>query len=76
MLTAVEAAEAAHRGREAAEAEARRAREETARARRELAEEAARVRADAEAEVARVGRLAPDIAVQVISPGEALNVTR
>jgi hypothetical protein len=39
MFTAVEAAEAAHRGREAAEAEARRAREETARARRELAEE-------------------------------------
>jgi hypothetical protein len=62
MLAALEAAEAADRGREAAEAGARRAREETAQARRELAEEAARARADAEAAVARAGRQAAEAA--------------
>ena len=62
MLAALEAAEAAHRGREAAEAEARRAREETAQARRELAEEAARARADAEAAAARADRQAAESA--------------
>jgi hypothetical protein len=62
MLAALEAAEAAHRGREAAESEARRAREETARAGRELAEEVARARADAEAAGARADRLAAEAA--------------
>jgi hypothetical protein len=59
LLAALEAAQTAHRGQEAAEAEARRGREETAQARRELAEEAARARADAEAALARAGRWPP-----------------
>ena len=62
MLAALEAAEGAHRGREAAEAEARRAREETVRARRELAGEVARARADAEAAAGRADRLAAEAA--------------
>ena len=60
MLAVLEAAQAAHRGREAAEAEARRGREETAQARRELDAEAARARADAEAALVRADRLAAE----------------
>jgi len=60
MLAALDAAEAADRGREAAEGEARRAREAVAQARRELAEAIAGAHADAVAAQARAARQAAE----------------
>jgi hypothetical protein len=62
MLAALEAAEAADRGREAAEGEARRACEAAAQARRELAEAIAGAHADVEAARARASRQAAEAA--------------
>jgi endogenous inhibitor of DNA gyrase (YacG/DUF329 family) len=62
MVAALETAEAADRGREAAEGEARRACEAAAQARRELAEAIAGAHADVEAAQARASRQAAEAA--------------